>query len=78
MRDCPPLSPHTTAPPSLTPIHTPSLPLQAEIGLPDLSASTATDSPVVGQDPLSRGGDIILKGDSFLDERDIKNVISSL
>jgi hypothetical protein len=71
MRDSPPLSHHTTAPPSLTPIHTPSLPVQAEVGLPDLSASTAIYSPLVGQDPLSHGGDIILEGDSFLDEIEI-------
>jgi hypothetical protein len=31
-----------------------------EFGLPDLSASTATDSLLVGEDPLSHGGEIIL------------------
>jgi hypothetical protein len=68
MEDSPPLSPHTTAPPSLTSIHTPSLPVQTEIWLPDLSASTATDSRLVGQDPLSYGGEINLEGDFFLDK----------
>ena len=40
-----PISSYTTAPPSP----------------PDLSASTATDSPQVGQDPLSHGGEIIVE-----------------
>jgi hypothetical protein len=62
-------SPHYCS--SLTPIHTPSFPVQAEVGLPDLSASTAIYSLLIGQDPLSHGGDIILEGDSFLDEIEI-------
>ena len=64
------------APPSQTPIHTTSPPVQAEIGPPDISPSTATDSPLVGEDPLSHEGDIILEGDSFLDEIEILRMSS--
>jgi hypothetical protein len=64
------------APPFQTPIHTTSPPVQAEIGPPDISPSTATDSPLVGEDPLSHEGDIILEGDSFLDEIEILRMSS--
>ena len=73
MEDSPSLSSHTTAPPSLTPIHTTSRPVQTEIGLSDLSA---TDYPLVGQDPLSQGGEIILEGDSSLDKIEILRMSS--
>jgi hypothetical protein len=64
------------APPSQTPIYSTSPPVQAEIGPPDISSSTATDSPLVGEDPLSHEGDIILEGDSFLDEIEILRMSS--
>jgi hypothetical protein len=52
------------------------LPVQTEYGLPDFSASTATDSHLVGEDPLSHGGEIILEGDSFLDDLEILRMSS--
>ena len=73
--DFPLLSSHTAVPPSQDPIHTTFPPVQTEIGPPDLSASAAADSPLVGQEPLGYGGDI-WEGDSFLEEIEILRMSS--
>ena len=75
--DSPQLSSHTAALSFHTPIQTISPPVQAEVGPPGISTSEATASPLVGQDPLSNEGDIILEENSFLEEIEIMRMSST-